>query len=274
MSSSLTALALRLPRPSHTAAVTRCCSKTSMSTIITASAAATRPACIARATASPLRNRIEAKSVRNCSSSSSSSSSSGLVRSSKPMTRCVSFANTTFPLSITSQARTFATGSTFHSPAAAELDARLDWDTFFKLRLRRRRLQLFFSLTAGVLGGGAGAVFLSTGLAEPLVMQVPLDPFVSLGLMTMACGGLGWLVGPSIGNQAFYLMNRRLKTQMMQKESEFFARVKKNRANPANSSASNPVPDYYGEKIQSVAGYRRWLQDQRAFNRKKTRAFV
>lgn len=71
-------------------------------------------------------------------------------------------------------------------------------------------------------------------------MQVPLDPFVSLGLMTMACGGLGWLVGPSIGNQAFYLMNRRLKTQMMQKESEFFARVKKHRANPTNSSASNP----------------------------------
>ncbi|KAG5975223.1 hypothetical protein E4U58_001627 [Claviceps cyperi] len=266
MSSSLTALALRLPRPSHTAAVARCCSKASMSTIITASAAATRPACLARATASPLRNRIEAKSVRNCSS--------GLVRSSKPLTRCVTLTNTTSPLSITSQARTFATGSTFHSPAAAELDARLDWDTFFKLRLRRRRLQLFFSLTAGVLGGGAGAVFLSTGLAEPLVMQVPLDPFVSLGLMTMACGGLGWLVGPSIGNQTFYLMNRRLKTQMMQKESEFFARVKKNRANPTNSSASNPVPDYYGEKIQSVAGYRRWLQDQRAFNRKKTRAFV
>ena len=34
------------------------------------------------------------------------------------------------------------------------------------------------------------------------------------------------------------------------------------------------VPDFYGEKIQSVAGYRRWLKDQRAFNRKKTAAFV
>lgn len=30
------------------------------------------------------------------------------------------------------------------------------------------------------------------------------------------------------------------------------------------------VPDYYGEKIQSVHGYRQWLKDQRAFNRKKS----
>lgn len=111
-------------------------------------------------------------------------------------------------------------------------------------------------------------------MAEPLVMQIPLDPFVTLGIMTLACAGMGWLVGPSIGNQVFYLMNHRFKAQMMQKESEFFTRVKKNRVDPTNSSAGNPVPDYYGEKIQSVSGYRQWLKDQRAFNKKKTRAFV
>jgi import inner membrane translocase subunit TIM23 len=33
---------------------------------------------------------------------------------------------------------------------------------------------------------------------------------------------------------------------------------------------ANPVPDYYGEKIGSVAGYRQWLKDQRAFNKKRT----
>jgi len=31
----------------------------------------------------------------------------------------------------------------------------------------------------------------------------------------------------------------------------------------------NPVPDYYGEKIGSVADYWRWLKDQRAFERKR-----
>lgn len=34
------------------------------------------------------------------------------------------------------------------------------------------------------------------------------------------------------------------------------------------------VPDFYGEKISSVAGYRQWLKDQRAFNKKKSRNFL
>ncbi|KAK4093029.1 putative Presequence translocated-associated motor subunit PAM17 [Purpureocillium lilacinum] len=144
----------------------------------------------------------------------------------------------------------------------------------FLLRDTRRRIQLVFSVGTGLLGGAAGAILLSTGMAEPLVMQIPLDPFVTLGLMTLACAGMGWLVGPSIGNQVFYLLNHRYKAQMIQKEVEFFARVKKNRVDPSNSSAGNPVPDFYGEKIQSVSGYRQWLKDQRAFNKKKTANFV
>jgi import inner membrane translocase subunit TIM23 len=150
----------------------------------------------------------------------------------------------------------------------------LDWNTFFKLRVRRRRFQLFFSLVGGVGVGAAGAILLGQGYAEPLVQQVPLDPFFTLGLMTFACAGLGWLIGPSIGGEIFYVINRRFKMQMRHKESEFLVRVRKNRADPTNSNAGNPVPDFYGEKIQSVKGYRQWLRDQRAFNKKKTANFV
>jgi len=32
---------------------------------------------------------------------------------------------------------------------------------------------------------------------------------------------------------------------------------------------SNPVPDYYGEKIGSVADFRNWMKDQRAYNKKR-----
>ncbi|KAG5988082.1 TIM23 complex component [Claviceps lovelessii] len=230
-------------------------------------------ACLARAPALPLRHSTNVNSIRTCSSIP--------FPSSKSIIRLVPAGRATpSPMSIATQARCLATSSTSRaaSPtaaaAAASPKSNLDWDSFFKLRLRRRRIQLLFSVTTGVLGGAGGAIFLSTGMAEPLVMQIPLDPFVTLGLMTLACAGLGWLVGPSIGNQVFYLMNHRLKAQMMQKESEFFTRVKKHRVNPTNSSASNPVPDFYGEKIQSVSGYRQWLKDQRAFNKKKTRAFV
>jgi import inner membrane translocase subunit TIM23 len=57
----------------------------------------------------------------------------------------------------------------------------------------------------------------------------------------------------------------------LQKDSGFFNRIKRHRVDPTASSLANPPPDYYGEKIGSVAGYRRWLKDQRAFNLKTGR---
>ncbi|KAL8671442.1 MAG: hypothetical protein Q9168_004048, partial [Polycauliona sp. 1 TL-2023] len=54
------------------------------------------------------------------------------------------------------------------------------------------------------------------------------------------------------------------------KEKDFYARIKKHRVDPSLASISNPLPDYYGEKIGSVTDFRTWLKDQRAYNRKKT----
>jgi enoyl-CoA hydratase/carnithine racemase len=45
---------------------------------------------------------------------------------------------------------------------------------------------------------------------------------------------------PTLGSQVFYLLNRQLKPQINQKEAQFFARIKKNRVDPTNSSAANP----------------------------------
>lgn len=54
-----------------------------------------------------------------------------------------------------------------------------------------------------------------------------------------------------------------------QKEKDLFRRIKKHRVDPSGASSANPVPDYYGEKIDSVRGYRNWMKDQRAFNKKR-----
>lgn len=54
-----------------------------------------------------------------------------------------------------------------------------------------------------------------------------------------------------------------------QKEKEFYNRIKRYRVDPSSNTLANPVPDYYGEKIGSVQGYRQWLKDQRAYNRKR-----
>ncbi|KAK4192860.1 putative mitochondrial presequence translocated-associated motor subunit pam-17 precursor [Podospora australis] len=148
----------------------------------------------------------------------------------------------------------------------------LNWETFFKLRKTRRRWQQAFSVVSMLACGSAGSVALTSGLADSIVGQIPLDPLITLGLMTMSFAALGWLVGPSVGTAVFNSLNSKFKGPMAVKESQFFARIKKNRVDPSASSVRNPVPDFYGEKISSVAGYRQWLRDQRAFNRKKVGA--
>ncbi|CAD6441518.1 d54f2052-21c7-47ec-8ee1-faa9c2bcf635 [Sclerotinia trifoliorum] len=171
--------------------------------------------------------------------------------------------------------RSASTASTSTSPSkssqtssAAQTEV-LNWNTFFKLRRTRRWFQLGSSIGTGFGGFAIGAQILTHTDMDALVGQIPLDPFITLGLVTFACGGAGWLTGPILGTAAFNLKNRKFRQQMDVKEKEFYARVKKYRVDPSASSMANPVPDYYGEKISSVAGYRQWLKDQRAFNRKR-----
>lgn len=77
---------------------------------------------------------------------------------------------------------------------------------------------------------------------DPIISQLPLDPMISLGLMTFAAGGVGWLVGPIVGTGIFNVRNRKFKTQIAEKEKEFYRRVKRFRVDPSASSLANPVP--------------------------------
>lgn len=92
-----------------------------------------------------------------------------------------------------------------------------------------------------MLGFGlAGSMALGSGAADSLVGNIPLDPLMTMGLMTMGFAALGWLVGPSVGTVVFNTMNSKWKAPMALKESQFFARIKKNRVDPTASSARNP----------------------------------
>ncbi|KAF7929284.1 uncharacterized protein EAE98_005203 [Botrytis deweyae] len=168
-----------------------------------------------------------------------------------------------------SASTTTSSSATKTSKSSAAQTEVLDWNTFFKLRRTRRWFQLGSSIGTGFGGFAIGAQILTHTDMDALVGQIPLDPFITLGLVTFACGGAGWLTGPILGTAAFNVKNRKFRQQMDIKEKEFYARVKKYRVDPSASSMANPVPDYYGEKISSVAGYRQWLKDQRAFNRKR-----
>ncbi len=99
------------------------------------------------------------------------------------------------------------------STAAREEAAKLDWNSFFKLRASRRRYTLGSSIVSSAATTVTGLQVLSAQNLENLGAQVMgLDPFVVLGLATAACGAAGWLVGPFLGNAIWGLVNRKYKT--------------------------------------------------------------
>ncbi|KAK4129042.1 Pam17-domain-containing protein [Parathielavia appendiculata] len=215
--------------------------------------------------------------IRSLSSNRPSPASLVIQYRAEPPRRNTSTRHQTTHLAATPDAEADANAAAAAAKAAASAHPEqvvLDWNTFFQLRKARRRWQTAFSVVGALASGSSGALVLSSGMADSVVGQIPLDPLITLGLMTMSFAALGWLVGPSLGSAVFNALKSKYKGPMAVKESEFFARIKKHRVDPSASSVRNPVPDFYGEKISSVTGYRQWLRDQRAFNKKKEGSLV
>jgi import inner membrane translocase subunit TIM23 len=81
-------------------------------------------------------------------------------------------------------------------------------------------------LVASVLGGAAcmtgGVVFITSQEYEDVIAgYFGFDPLMTLGLATLACGGLGWLIGPFFGNAVFNLLHRRIRTQLVLVRSRY-----------------------------------------------------
>jgi mitochondrial import inner membrane translocase subunit TIM23 len=91
--------------------------------------------------------------------------------------------------------------------------ALLDWNTFFKLRASRRRYSLASSIITSFASTAIGVQVLSTQDIDTLAAQVMgLDPFIVLGIATAACGALGWLIGPILGNTLWGVVNRQYRS--------------------------------------------------------------
>lgn len=157
------------------------------------------------------------------------------------------------------------------NPQQKPNNAVLDWNSFFQLRKSRRRYILVSNIITSLATTGTTIGFLSTQpeLADEITKLAPIDPAISLGILTFATALFGWLIGPFFGNALWGMFHRARLPEFTLKEKVFFQRIRKHRVNPMGASANNPVPDFYGEKIGSTSGYRRWMKDQRAFNRKK-----
>ena len=59
--------------------------------------------------------------------------------------------------------------------------------------------------------------------------------------------GFGYLMGPVIGSACWRTTHRRTMKLIEAKDREFHRHIVKNRVDPTAQSATNPVPDFYGE---------------------------
>lgn len=164
--------------------------------------------------------------------------------------------------------RTYATTRLSNNPSDAELETvapteKLPWNDFLHIRRQRHRAEILASIPSAFAGFFAGISYFATREIDPTQLVLGLDPMIVYGGATVACGGLGWLIGPMFGSTAWKIVHRKKASLIEQREKEFYEHVKKNRVDPSRQSFNNPVPDHYAEKIGSVADYRRWLRDCR-----------
>lgn len=144
----------------------------------------------------------------------------------------------------------------------------MNWVDFFKLRKQNKRINVITSTVTAF--GGAFATLTYLGNIEIDVEKpiMGLDPFMVMGGVVVLGGLVGYTVGPFFGTHVFNLANRNALSQFRAKDLLFLQRIKRYRVDPSSQSFSNPVPDYYGERIYSLDSYKQWLRDCNAFRRK------
>lgn len=145
---------------------------------------------------------------------------------------------------------------------------KLTWFDFFKLRKTERRINVGSSIFTALVGCNISWGYLSNMQIDPTQMIFGFDPIVVISGALIASGALGYLFGPLIGSQMFKVSHSKQIPDYNDKNKEFLQHIIQNRVDASSQSFSNPVPDYYGEKIGSMKEYRQWLRDCHKYARK------
>ncbi|AET39954.1 Pam17p Ecym_5181 [Eremothecium cymbalariae DBVPG len=155
-----------------------------------------------------------------------------------------------------------------HVPNAEHEPGLLTWIDFFKLRKQERRINTGSSVFTALIGTQISWAYLSTMQIDPMQTIFGFDPLVVICGTLAASGGLGFLCGPIVGSWLFKLKHKHQLASYTVKNKAFLQHIKDNRVDASSQSFSNPVPDYYGERISSLKEYRQWLRDCHSHRRK------
>lgn len=147
-------------------------------------------------------------------------------------------------------------------------DQPLNWVEYLNLKKQNNRINTAASVVTGLCGVAATLAYLGNIEIDVEKPIMGFDPFMVLGGGVFLGGGVGYMLGPFLGTSIFQLINRSTIKQFHLKDKIFLQKIKANRVNPSSQSFSNPVPDFYGERIYSLKGYKQWLRDCNAYRRK------
>lgn len=112
-----------------------------------------------------------------------------------------------------------------------------------------------------------GARFFFHMDAASFIFPQGIDPLLFFGGATLGCMGMylgfsrrfprspsfshlgtGYLVGPILGSSLWRVTHRRTMALIEERDREFHRHIVRNRVDPTAQSATNPVPDFYGEQ--------------------------
>jgi len=150
--------------------------------------------------------------------------------------------------------------------ATKEPAGQLNWPQYLEIRSAKRKWETATTIPSTLLGFGTGVAYFGQLEGNSLIMGV--EPLYIYSAAALGCCALGYLIGPMIGSTFWRLTHRRAMTLIEARDREFHQHIVRNRVDPAAQTATNPVPDFYGEKIGSLHQYRQWLRDQSRYRRK------
>ncbi|KAJ3155444.1 TIM23 complex component [Geranomyces variabilis] len=147
------------------------------------------------------------------------------------------------------------------------------WDQYFALRKSRRNWERSGGIIAGASGlAGGGYYFGTVAEFDPTIQIMSLDPTMAYALAVIAVAGAASAAGTLLFGQLWRLKTNRSVAEGLDVRDRVFQHlIKTNRpkeipiANPIPRQMNSGLPDYYGEKIDSVDAYRDWRRKQRLF---------
>ncbi|CAE6523009.1 unnamed protein product [Rhizoctonia solani] len=154
------------------------------------------------------------------------------------------------------------------STTAPSKEPVLSWPEYLTIRKKKRRWEIATTIPSTFLALSAGLSYFGSIESDPSSLIFGVEPIYIYGLATMGCGGLGYLLGPVVGNSLWRMTHRQILPRIEARDAQFYQHIVKNRVDPSRQTATNPVPDFYGEKIGSLRDYRQWLRDQARYKRK------